>query len=109
MTELPEEPNKNWRLSDEILNVWSKSGGAAYQAAAREITLSRVHIKRLQSNLDATLAMSKNSVEREGKVWDEVNRLREGLHTILGAAAGIILMVILLMFIFAVLLLVVAL
>lgn len=82
MTELPEEP-KDRRLSDEILNVWSKSDSAAYQAAAREITLSRVHITRLQSNLDTSLVMTKNSVEREGACQVEINRLREGLRTII--------------------------
>jgi len=39
------------RLTDEILDVWSKSDGAAYQKAAKEIMANRVYVNRLREGL----------------------------------------------------------
>lgn len=69
------------QLSDEILRVWTKTGGC-YKRAADEINASRIHIKRTQHNLVSALAMTSGSIKREGACWKEINRLRDFLEQI---------------------------
>jgi len=83
MTDLSEEPEKGWELSDETLDVWLKSDDAAHQAAAREIKSSRVYIEFVRGMLQDQSGCLDRSIRREGKVWNEINRLRAGLKTII--------------------------